>query len=154
MYRKDDERIYEMYKDFINTFIIDKKDFLKNSGKEVFTQQNIEECIKLFVEKPDESKEKFDVKAEKQFKNTSNKGAKIVFSHAIWLWGFSVNETKNCNLIFIENNKKAKRGFANGGQRHLTSKYDEICFVLRLFSALIDISEECEKNRIIILYVK
>ena len=145
MYRQCDEKIYEMYESFINNFIIDKKNYLEDSDEEVFTKQNVEECIKRFINNPNESNEKFDVKAKKQFENASQ-GARIVFSHAIWLWGFSVNETKNCNLIFIEKNKKVKQGFANGGQRHLTSKYDEICFVLLLFSALIDICEECEKK--------
>lgn len=145
MYRQCDEKIYEMYESFINNFIIDKKNYLEDSDEEVFTKQNVEECIERFINNPNESNERFDVKAKKQFENASQ-GARIVFSHAIWLWGFSVNETKNCNLIFIEKNKKVKQGFANGGQRHLTSKYDEICFVLLLFSALIDICEECEKK--------
>lgn len=139
MYRPCDKKIYEMYESFINNFIIDKKNYLEDSDEEVFTKQNVEECIERFINNPKENNEKFDVKAKKQFENASP-GAKIVFSHAIWLWGFSVNETKNCDLIFteVESVPRLKQGFANAGIRHTTNKYDEICFILRLFSALLN----------------
>lgn len=141
MYRQCDEKIYEMYKSFINNFIIDKKNYLGDSDEEIFTKHNVEECIERFINNPNESNEKFDIKAKNQFENASPE-AKIVFSHAIWLWGFSVNETKNCNLIFpeVESVPRLKQGFANSGIRHTTNKYDEICFILRLFSALLNSS--------------
>ena len=113
--------------------LIEKRDFFDDNVVDILTEENINECKKCFIDNFNEDKElDFDEKAKRQF-NGASENAKRLFSHAIWLWGFSVNESKNCDLIFIENTKKPKNGFANSGLYHSTNKFGEVCFCLRLF---------------------
>ena len=133
MYRDADKEVYDLYDEFIRRVLIEKRDFFDDNVVDILTEENINECKKCFIDNFNEDKElDFDEKAKRQF-NGASENAKRLFSHAIWFWGFSVNESKNCDLIFIENTKKPKNGFANSGLYHSTNKFGEVCFCLRLF---------------------
>ena len=137
MYREADTTLYEMYNSFIKRFFIDRKDFFEDSDKTLLTMENLEECKKRFIDNYNEDKDlDFTEKAKSQFEGASD-DVKRLFSHAIWLWGFSVNESKNCDLIYIENTKKPQRGFANAGLHHSTNKFGEVSFCLRLFDFIL-----------------
>ncbi len=145
MRRTADQEIYNLYEKFIEQFFLEKKNFFYDSGKEIFTKDNIDECKKWFIQNPDDRKETFDEKARRQFAPASEE-AKAVFEHAVWLWGFSVNQSKNVQSIFSTNNymavRRVKHGFGNAGLYHLSRKYEEVCFILRLFSAVCDRIQE------------
>lgn len=142
MYREADKSIYELYDSFVQRVLVDKKDFFDDSDNLLLTKENLEECKKRFIENYDEDKDRnFSEKAKGQFEDASEP-VKRLFAHAIWLWGFSVNESKNSGLIYIENTKKPQYGFANSGQYHLTNKFGEVSFCIRLFDAILEKSIE------------
>ena len=141
MYRKADEEIYKLYDEFITKLFIEKKDFFDDNVSNILTKTNLKDCIDNFIINPNEDKDcDFIDKANKQFEKASE-NAKRLFSHAIWFWGFSVNESKNCDLVFIENIKKPKYGFANAGLYHSTNKFGEVSFCLRLFDYILSSGE-------------
>ncbi|WP_028515177.1 McrB family protein [Ruminococcus flavefaciens] len=141
MYRKADEEIYKLYDEFITKLFIEKKDFFDENVSNILTKTNLKDCIDNFIINPNEDKDcDFTDKAIKQFEKASE-NAKRLFSHAIWFWGFSVNESKNCDLVFIENIKKPKYGFANAGLYHSTNKFGEVSFCLRLFDYILSSGE-------------
>jgi 5-methylcytosine-specific restriction protein B len=154
MYRESDQKIYTKYSEFINTFFIEGKNFLENNGEEIFKKIYIDECIERFVDNPNNKKKDFTYEANALLAGASEKSKKIL-SHAIWLWGFSIEETKNCHLIFIDNDKKdvkakfVNRGFAKAGVYHKGNKSYEICFVMRLFKAIRDICDEKKEKDIV-----
>ena len=137
MKRDCGKEIYELYDGYIDQLFINRKNFLENNEDFIFTEENINECIKYFIDKPVDSKKTFNEKLKDQFEEVSEE-AKKLFAHAIWLWGFSVNGSRNCDLVFIEGEGtvRPKHGFGNCGQYHLSDKYNEICFVIRLFKAV------------------
>lgn len=137
MKRDCDKEIYELYDNYIDKLFINKKSFLENNEAIIFKEENINECIEYFIDKPVDSKKTFNEKLKDQFEEVSEE-AKKLFAHAIWLWGFSVNGSRNCDLVFIEGEKtvRPEHGFGNCGQYHLSDKYNEICFVIRLFKAV------------------
>ena len=142
MYREADKTVYELYDSFVQRVLVDKKDFFDDSDDLLLTKENLEECKKRFIENYDEDKDRnFSEKAKGQFEGASEPVQRL-FAHAIWLWGFSVNESKNSDLIFIENTKKPQYGFANSGQHHLTNKFGEVSFCIRLFDAILEKSIE------------
>lgn len=142
MYREADKEVYELYDSFVQRVLVDKKDFFNDSDDLLLTKENLEECKKRFIENYDEDKDRnFSEKAKRQFEGASEPVQRL-FAHAIWLWGFSVNESKNCDLIYIENTKKPQYGFANSGQHHLTNKFGEVSFCIRLFDAILEKSIE------------
>lgn len=142
MYRKADEEVYELYNSFVQRVLVDKKDFFDDSDDLLLTKENLEECKKRFIENYDEDKDRnFSEKAKRQFEGASEPVQRL-FAHAIWLRGFSVNESKNCDLIYIKNTKKPQYGFANSGQHHLTNKFGEVSFCIRLFDAILEKSIE------------
>lgn len=142
MYREADKTVYELYDSFVQRVLVDKKDFFDDSDDLLLTKENLEECKKRFIENYDEDKDRnFSEKAKGQFEGASEPVQRL-FAHAIWLWGFSVNESKNSDLIYIENTKKPQYGFANSGQHHLTNKFGEVSFCIRLFDAILEKSIE------------
>lgn len=148
MKRDYDNEIYNLYNNYIDRLFINKKSFLENNEAIIFTETNIKECIKCFIDEPVDSKKTFNEKLKEQFKGASE-GAQKLFAHAIWLWGFSVNGSRNCDLVFIEKrNCRPEHGFGNCGQYHLSDKYKEICFVIRLFKAIFDKCESKAKDEI------
>lgn len=141
MYREADKQVYDLYDEFIRRVFIEKKDFFDDSVDDVWTKDNINECKKCFIDNFNEDKDlDFNKKAKDQFERASE-NVKRLFSHAIWLWGFSVNESKNCDLLFIENTKKLQNGFANAGLYHSTNKFGEVSFCLRLFDYILSSGE-------------
>ena len=122
---------------------------MENNEAIIFTEANIKECIKRFIDKPVDSKKTFNEKLKEQFEEASE-GAQKLFAHAIWLWGFSVNGSRNCDLVFIEGEEtvRPQHGFGNCGQYHLSDKYNEICFVIRLFKAVFAKCEGKTKDEI------
>lgn len=146
MKREADEEVYELYDSFISSFFIEKKDYFDGNDRALLTKENLKECKKRFIDNFGKDKEhNFADKSKVQFAGASE-DVKRLFSHAIWLWGFSVNETKNCDLIYIENTKKPQYGFANSGQYHLTNKFGEVSFCLRLFEAIFEEILNQKKN--------
>ena len=141
MYRERDKVLYEMFDSFIKKVFIERKDFFDDSDNTLLTKEHLDECKKRFIENYNEDKESnFAEKAKVQFEGASNE-VKRLFAHAIWLWGFSVNESKNCDLIYIENTKNPQCGFANAGLHHSTNKFGEVSFCLRLFDAILEQSK-------------
>ena len=146
MYREADKTVYELFDSFVQRVLVDKKDFFDDSDDLLLTKENLEECKKRFIENYDEDKDRnFSEKAKGQFEGASEPVQRL-FAHAIWLWGFAVNESKNSDLIYIENTKKPQYGFANSGQHHLTNKFGEVTFCIRLFDAILEKSIETVKE--------
>ncbi|MBY0755863.1 AAA family ATPase [Clostridium sardiniense] len=138
------KKIYENFDKFINEFII-KKNSILTSHKDILSEENINECIRLFIDNSMLDKRNFDEKIKEQFEN-ANDSEKLVLSHAIWLWAMAVSDiskygkekaTKIClNEATILNQEYFDNGFGSGGTYHKQNKYNEIVFNIKLFQFL------------------
>lgn len=77
---------YKLFDQFVQTFLVERKDFLSNNGETVLTSQALDECIDRFIVNYIEgSDQNFGEKLSKQFQGASRE-AKIVFAHVSWLY--------------------------------------------------------------------
>jgi len=77
---------YKLFNQFVQTFLVERRDFLSNNGEIVLTPQALEECIDRFIVNYIEgSDQNFGEKLSKQFQGASRE-AKIVFAHVSWLY--------------------------------------------------------------------
>lgn len=138
---------YQLFNDFVRTFLVEGKDFLSRSSRIVLTPKNLEEAISLFIENAIEgSDQDFATKFLVQFSGAIE-GAKILFAHATWLYVYcnrsmtpegkknaielSLNGISDYRLrddIYPENN-----GIAHGGTGYNTAKFGSLSFILFLF---------------------
>lgn len=138
---------YELFSEFVQKFLVERKDFLSGSDKIVLTPESIEEVFKLYLDNPIEgSDQSFGEKLGIQFRNASEK-AKIVFAHASWLYTLGTNgmtapgkiNAVRMSLVEMPDYKLRteifldKEGIANPGTGYGTMKYDNILFPLFIF---------------------
>lgn len=146
------KKTYDNFDRFLYEFIINKNSILThNIG--IFKEENIKECIKLFIDNADDGKGSFEEKVKEQFKHASE-DVKLVFGHACWLWVMAVSDitkqTKEKSVkMFLPNDSTLEKGcfdngIASGGQYHTINKYFEIAFIIKLFQAL----QKCNLNDI------
>ncbi|MEZ7893190.1 MAG: AAA family ATPase [Candidatus Wallbacteria bacterium] len=143
--------LYKLFEEFIQKSIINSDSFLTDD-KGIFTLKNIKECVKRYIDNPQEGKEKFEEKIKKQFNDPENPASnevKIVFAHINWLWAFAVdditiNGKKKAVEICLDKPEDIKRindnkfpiGFGSSGTFHKQNKYMEINFILKLLEYL------------------
>ncbi len=138
---------YQLFNDFVRTFLVEGKDFLSRSSRIVLTPKNLEEAISLFIENAIEgSDQDFATKFLVQFSGASE-GAKILFANATWLYVFcnrsmtpegkknaielslqGISDYRLRDDIYPENN-----GIAHGGTGYNTAKFGSLSFILLLF---------------------
>jgi 5-methylcytosine-specific restriction protein B len=150
MYRKQDQKLYELFNTFLQKCII-AGDSIVTNAPNCFTLDNINDCIARFVDNFKEGKQTFEEKIGIQFNGASDNN-KIVFAHANWLWAYSVND------MTAQGKKKAvqiclpqgavlnenidgqelypSEGFGNAGAFHKQNKYWEIVCVLNTMKHL------------------
>ncbi len=132
-------------KDIYDAFNCFKEQCLKHkkslfSGKEVFTEKNIDKIIEEFARKPDESDTTFDEKIKTQLGNSPE--VHELFAHIIWLWSFVASDMKQESKINDINkwlvdelkiDKTFKYSFNHGimstGQYHKTNKPLELVYI-------------------------
>lgn len=77
---------YKLFDQFVQTFLVERRDFLSNNGETVLTSRALDECIDRFiVNYIAGSDQNFGEKLSKQFQGASRE-AKIFFAHASWLY--------------------------------------------------------------------
>ncbi|MDD2230736.1 MAG: AAA family ATPase [Candidatus Cloacimonetes bacterium] len=77
---------YRLFNEFVQTFLVEGKDFLSGSGKTVLTPEALDECIDRFIVNAIEGSDlSFDEKLNIQFADASQE-AKILFAHVTWLY--------------------------------------------------------------------
>jgi 5-methylcytosine-specific restriction protein B len=147
--------VYNYFDAFLQKCILNNDSYLTDNPN-IFTIDNLNACIKAFVDNPDTSKRDFDAKSKDQFA-TSSKEVKEVFAHFIWLWGLPTSDMRKWGkesavLRFLgdEYNEKLNAVFVDGGigsagQRHKLNKPFEISYLLLLFK---DVKSNQQVNQI------
>lgn len=138
---------YKLFDQFVQTFLVERRDFLSNNGETVLTSQALDECIDRFiVNYIAGSDQNFGEKLSKQFQGASRE-AKIVFAHASWLYVhssmamtgqgkkravmISINDLLDYQPrddIFLD-----KGGIADPGTAYNTAKPANLRFIVLLF---------------------
>ncbi|HIC8757327.1 AAA family ATPase [Elizabethkingia anophelis] len=135
------QEVYDYFDSFLEQSILNNNSYI-TENKDIFSIENLDECVKCFSDNPDMGEGNFDTKAYEQFKNTSL-DVKIVFSHFIWLWCLADSKSHDWgkrNIVekFIGNeiqllNVFVSGGIGSSGQRHKREKPNEINYLLLLF---------------------
>lgn len=143
---------YKLFNQFVQTFLVERKDFLSNNGETVLTSQALDECIDRFiVNYIAGSDQNFGAKLIKQFQGASRE-AKIVFAHASWLYVHSSKamtaqgkeravmisitdllDYQPRDDIFLD-----KGGIADPGTAYNTAKPANLRFIVLLFKWILD----------------
>lgn len=138
---------YKLFDQFVQTFLVERRDFLSNNGETVLTSRALDECIDRFiVNYIAGSDQNFGEKLSKQFQGASRE-AKIVFAHASWLYVhssmamtgqgkkravmISINDLLDYQPrddIFLD-----KGGIADPGTAYNTAKPANLRFIVLLF---------------------
>ncbi len=142
---KHAEELFRLWEDFSKDFLLDKKSFLttEDDGKVILNENSISEIYDLYINNYDASEKSFMDKIETQFKNAS-KEAKLVFTHAEWLWAISASDIRIKTKESIVKRwfpDSAKddvytEGFGHTGQWHKNKKYEEIRFIINIFKLI------------------
>lgn len=138
---------YTLFNQFVQTFLVDRKDFLSDNGEIVLSPQALDECINRFIVNfIGGSDQNFADKLRKQFHDASRE-AKIVFAHASWLYVHSskamtaqgkekavmislldLPEYRIREDIFLD-----KGGIADPGTAYNTQKPANLRFIIYMF---------------------
>jgi 5-methylcytosine-specific restriction protein B len=132
----------------IQSLFTDRKSWLLRTDEPIDLETALKEIRERFIDGFDEGKDSFDQKAKLQFADAS-RNAKIVFSHAEYLWAMhSVIITKDTKRSFalrwfsdadVRDDEDAYfdgrvHSIANPGPYYQTNKYNEVRAILRIFS--------------------
>lgn len=153
---KNAEKVYKNFENFLSDFIIEGNSILTGDDK-VLTKDTLKKCIDKYVDNSKDKKESFDDWIKKQFED-ADLNTRLVLAHAIWLWGYAVNdisiERKKEQTLHATGLSKDKldkdfyhKGFGNAGMYHKNNKYNEIKFVLYLIDFLYRKAHD-EKNSV------
>lgn len=138
---------YQLFNEFVQTFLVERKDFLSGSGKVVLTPESIGEAISRFIDNPQEDPgQSFADKLAIQFANASDE-AKIVFAHASWLYTLGTTamtaqgkiNAVRMSLFGMPDYKLRtdihldKQGIADPGTAYGTLKYNNMRYLLLMF---------------------
>jgi 5-methylcytosine-specific restriction protein B len=145
MVRQVDQEVYNLFDEFIESFILGKNSILSDH-QGILTKDRLTQCLKNYHDNFDDTNNKsFDEKVNQQFEQ-SDFETKLVFSHIEWLWAYSVHDisigrkkyyvTRLTGLIDQEIKPVFTSGFGSAGQRHTNNKYYEILFNLILIDSL------------------
>ena len=156
MHRTQDQALYALLGKFIEKCII-SNDSLLTAHQNCFTEANISDCSTRFVDNFKGDNRNYQEKIKEQF-NGATEEVKLVFSHANWLWAFSVNDMtaggkkKAVQICMPENvdlqDKEEdmplfpSNGSGNAGTYHKQNKYWEIVSILKLLRWI----KESKKN--------
>jgi 5-methylcytosine-specific restriction enzyme B len=137
------QEVYDYFDNFLQTSIVGNNSYITDN-QNIFTIDNLNNCVSAFVDNPDTSDRDFDAKSKDQFVNAT-KEVKEVFAHFIWLWALSTSDMRNwgkksavTRFIGEDYNDKLQYVFVDGGigsagQRHKLNKPFEISYLLLLF---------------------
>lgn len=143
--------VYRLFNEFINTFLIEKRDFLSGNNEIVLTQEALAEVIRIFIENQIEGTDmNFAEKLKTQFKGASE-NSKIVFAHASWLYVLGSNSMTTAGKInavkmslfdipkysLRESIFLNKEGISDPGTAYNTSKPLSLRFLINLFNWLL-----------------
>lgn len=143
--------VYRLFNEFINTFLIEKRDFLSGSNEIVLTQEALAEIIRVFVENQIEGTGmNFAEKLKTQFQGASE-NSKIVFAHASWLFVLGSNSMTTAGKInavkmslfdipeysLRESIFLNKEGISDPGTAYNTSKPLSLRFLINMFNWLL-----------------
>ncbi len=138
---------YQLFNEFVQTFLVERKDFLSGSGKVVLTPERLEESIFRFISNQISGSDKsFAEKQAIQFADASDE-VRIVFAHAVWLYvhpnkGNTSRGKKAAVMAVVEGIPSYapreglfldKGGIANGGTAYGTTKPNNLRFIILLF---------------------
>lgn len=143
--------VYRLFNEFINTFLIEKRDFLSGSNEIVLTQEALAEIIRVFVENQiGGTGMNFAEKLKTQFQGASE-NSKIVFAHASWLFVLGSNSMTTAGKInavkmslfdipeysLRESIFLNKEGISDPGTAYNTSKPLSLRFLINMFNWLL-----------------
>ena len=142
-----DERVYELYNEFIQRCVLTNDSFLTDE-KDAVTLTAIDDCIERFIVKIIEGKDSFDNKIKKQFEGAPYQTI-LTFAHVNWLWCMSPSDfkpefKKNVAASVLGDAKKAAirenifptGGFGDAGPSIKFRKHREISFLLLVLKQL------------------
>lgn len=152
------EPLYALYRKFMEEFLLKGNSILTNHSA-ILNETTLTNVITRFIDNYDEGGQSFGEKIRRQFKE-ADLNTKLVFAHAEWLWGFSVQD--------ISRGRKRKQairttglpdselvddvlpdvGFGSAGQWHTNNKYWEISFSLRILGFLFQKVQEGELDKV------
>lgn len=154
---------YKLFKEFVQKFLVERKDYISGSEKIVLTPESIQEVLNLYVDNYIEGTEQsFAEKLEIQFRYASEE-AKIVFAHASWLYTLGTSamtstgkiNAVNMSLVGLPNYRLRtdifldRKGIANPGTGYGGMKYLNILFPLFVFKWVKKSQAGIEQNSII-----
>ena len=137
------QEVYNHFDAFLQISIVKDDSYITNNPG-IFTINNLDQCVALFVDNPDTGEGNFDSKSKGQFSTASNE-VKELFAHFIWLWSLSTSDMRAVgkksavmrflgeeyntilNSVFIDG------GIGSAGQRHKINKPFEIAYLILLF---------------------
>lgn len=140
------QEVYTYFDTFLQTSILGNDSYI-SSNTDIFTIENLNDCVIAFVDNPDIGDRDFDAKSKDQFVNAT-KEVKEVFAHFIWLWALSTSDMRSwgkkgavTRFLGEEYNDNLQNVFVDGGigsagQRHKLNKPFEISYLLLLFRDL------------------
>lgn len=137
------QEVYGRFDEFLEKCILKDDSYITDSTG-VMSIENLDECVKAFVDNPDTSDRNFDEKSVEQFSGYS-KDVRVAFAHFIWLWGMPTSDMRSwgkkgavTRFLGEEYSDELKEVFVDGGigsagQRHKLNKPFEISYLLLLF---------------------
>lgn len=137
----------DLFDEFVQTFLVERKDFLSNSDREVVSLETLNEALQSFEENPCERNRRIEFSDRIELFKHLREEAQIVFAHAFWLYTMphkgmgALAKRKNLELILgnISDYKLRddifldKEGVANLSAAYGPQKCHSIFFLLMLF---------------------
>jgi len=135
------EPLFALYRKFIEEFLLNGNSIL-NDHEAILDETTLTNVTTRYIDNFDEGIESFGDKIRLQF-NEADIKTKLVFAHAEWLWGFSVEDISKGRKIMQASRTTGltdsemilsvfpDEGYGSAGQWHTNNKYWEISFTLR-----------------------
>jgi len=144
-----DSRLYELYNEFINRFLLEGKSFITEVDEIIFTKENLKEVFIRYVKNFDESDKSYYQKTDLQFAGASHE-VRLIFAHANWLWAFAASDLTNAKSeapkrsYSPDSNLKLRediiidRGIGSTGPWFKNNHYWEVVYILYLFHLVLE----------------
>jgi 5-methylcytosine-specific restriction enzyme B len=148
-----DLRLYELYNEFINRFLLEGKSFITEEDEIIFTKDNLNEVFTRYVKNYDESDKNYYQKTDLQFANASHE-VRLIFAHANWLWAFAASDLKNAKSdapkrsYSLNSNLELRegiiidKGIGSTGRWFKNNHYWEVVYILYLFHIVLERRED------------
>ena len=140
------EPLFALYRKFIEEFLLNGNSILTDH-EAILDETTLTNVTTRYIDNFDEGIESFGDKIRLQF-NEADIKTKLVFAHAEWLWGFSVEDISKGRKIMQASRTTGltdsemilsvfpDEGYGSAGQWHTNNKYWEISFTLRVIEFL------------------